>query len=572
MDKDTTILRGTGFVVSPDHNSRVAPLATRTPAEAFANNVLEFIFKPAVETEGEMFTVIDAIYDKVNEIFALTEGLTKRKALEGEFHVGPMNVAAKPAELSTDAYSLQTNIGIEAQKIPDLFVSYAKSTELAANEETPYKEDAKEAFREALRNAAVDANRVEMSFRRYLKDGANEVSEDTPLLGLRGIIAVMSLYLRLGQQGVLPGGTVKNFTPLLLKTPISDLVRLSLSDLEKHLYETYKDEILADILKRTRGAEAKTTDLLVTGPSGTKAGSTVEDINPETNKAPYIVAGKTIRADLVGPQRDPTTDSSVDTKNKRRRGAVFETRLGGGTFDRNAAKLRSKENFNRVALLNQTPDVDLPMASGKGGKIDSSSYSARLKHNEELIQGELASAKAELLATVKKEAIVIKPSVVGPSPKREDIGASSKDKGKKVVSPPSKPKAVVKESRPTPVAKIKPPERATDAQIVGILAPLIWSTEWDNKGQGVFSTKTPAGVTAMRDALKSGGTYSQILALMIKAATERLGKSMDKRAEVTGYLYNLVVSARGKTVDEVQGGVFGVESVLNPLPVLLFDL
>jgi hypothetical protein len=53
----------------------------------------------------------------------------------------------------------------------------------------------------------------------------------------------------------------------------------------------------------------------------------------------------------------------------------------------------------------------------------------------------------KLLATVKQEAVVIKPSAVDPIPKREDIGASSRDKVKEVVSRPSKRKAVVKESR-----------------------------------------------------------------------------------------------------------------------------
>jgi hypothetical protein len=94
-------------------------------------NIISPIFKPPVENSQHIDTTIDLIYDKVNEINTLTNGLTERKQLVDNFDVGPINTNdAKPEALSTKAYSLQVNFGIEPQRIPDLFLSHAETYQI----------------------------------------------------------------------------------------------------------------------------------------------------------------------------------------------------------------------------------------------------------------------------------------------------------------------------------------------------------------------------------------------------------------------------------------------------------
>ena len=416
LDKSTTIITGEGYVVRPDHNAKAGSLAQQTPAQSTSNNIMEFIFQPPVEALYEVEEVLDNIFDKVAAIGASTNGLTTRAQLTGNYYVGPINTGgAKPAGLGLEAYSMQINFGIETQKIPDLFMAYAHSTDLADDtlRAAAGPEHGDEAariakiYRDTIVEAALLSARVEEDFRKH-------VVEVTPLLGIRGLLAVEALYLLMGalpEKDRFPG-TVKNFTPLLMKSSLSWIADYSLTPTEKELWAKYKVPLLTELMKASgKHGGVGLGDMLVSGDKGAKTGIKIQDMLTDKLDGPMIVPGAGIMPDSVGntrsksdpsvrkqdkiaypeyltaPPRAPTKEeiakygpelakllapSSVEPseqdlrkeeenarKRNRRRGGVFETRVADGNFTRGSAKARAKEMFMRVGILHGLTDKDM---------------------------------------------------------------------------------------------------------------------------------------------------------------------------------------------------------------------
>ncbi|WEK01773.1 MAG: DUF4157 domain-containing protein [Candidatus Sphingomonas phytovorans] len=429
LDKDLTMMEGDGYVIRPDHQgSRLAPLMGETPAQALSTNITEFIFDPPVEEMHEVSTVLDNIFDMVDAIGGITNDLTSRGQLNGAYYVGPINTGGiKPDALKLEASSMQINFGIETQKIPDLFMSYARSTDLS-------EEHAREVFgvangdraaeiaqiyREALVRAATISAHVEEVFREH-----ESVRAATPLRGIRGILAVQALYLIMGS---IPeedrfGGTVKNFTPLLMKSSLSWIADYSLTPEEQRLYAEHKKMLLTLLISACggRSGDATPSDLLVVGDKGARTGITIEDLLTPKLDGPFVVPGAGIRPDSVGnprsrddpslrpedhedrlplpeyltaPQRAPTREEIAQygqrtaellaprtvepteqaqrieaehsQRRNRRRGGVFETRIASGNFSRSEAKSRAREMFLRVAILHGLDDKDLMTPEGQ---------------------------------------------------------------------------------------------------------------------------------------------------------------------------------------------------------------
>ncbi|WP_222619210.1 eCIS core domain-containing protein [Undibacterium hunanense] len=540
LDKDIKMVTGKGFVISPDHNSRVNPLVASTPAKGFANNILEYIFKPAVETEEEMFAVLDNIFAHVSDVRAATKGFTERALLGGNYYAGPINTkGVKPDEMDDKAYSMQVNIGVETQKIPDLLALYSQSSELVETEEDDGQNAARIHFKKCLIEAVRDAAFMEEAMRE--REGSDK---EVPLLGLKGIFAVMALYLRVGSGGVPAGGTIKNFTPLLLKTPISDLVDKTLSDEEKIIYTRYRNKILAVALQRARGEDATTEDPLVDETDrSVKSGTKVADLNPTSFKAPFVVGGKSIGADSVGPVRAPETDSSVNKRDNRRKGGIFETRMSGGQFGLNEAKLKAKEMFTRVNTLHKVKDTQLPTYGGTASFKDGSAGKKVEKYQDYLVS-EVEKARVELTSKEK--------------PKKEEILVRDKkdEKQELVISSPSskvvkeKPREhrieLKEEKRPVKVvAKITAQDTVTAIEL------LINDVKWDRQGEGFIGKKLPGGIGQLRSILKKTKiSWEQMLTELAQSAQTSADAESKRRSEATGMLYFLVAKAEAITTAE----------------------
>lgn len=362
MNKDQTILedRKNEYKITPDHQPAFDKLANHTPAYALANNVLEFVSTPAQESSYRSREVIDAMYDQVDRVVESTSDLTARARLEGDVHVGPINTGGRqPKALKPRSNSIQVNIGVETARIPEFFFDYASSSELRDD-----KFSTASLYRGFLLDAVKAAVTLEEEIRK--ESGAAE-----PLLGLRGIFSILALYLYAGAKGMMGGGTVKNFTPLLLKTPIAMLADKTIPAGEARLFADKKAAYLKRLVSRTRGPDALITDLLVRDISGEEAGVKVVDMITSEYKAPFIVSGKSISPDAVSdpPKSSRSPYEPPLSTDKRRKGGVFESRTVFGDFDRTAAKNILDEMFYRVGIIHMWPDDDLMTKRGPSGEL-----------------------------------------------------------------------------------------------------------------------------------------------------------------------------------------------------------
>jgi hypothetical protein len=322
--KDETIFedKGQGFAAVVDHGQRLDALRQETPARAIWYNVLEYKFKPPVETLEKVKSVLDNIYAGVKEVGVRTKGLTERVKAKNGYYVGPINTnGKKPEELGTRAYSLQVNVGVVKESIADFIGGFAKAPELGGTKEVQIR------FRRCL----TEARQIAQDMVQQVRERDLEEGTQPPLSGLEGLFAIIALYLLAGkEEGAVQGGTVKNFTPLLLKTPISTLVARTLDEKEKNLWNSKRESYLKDLLTNVRGEKAKLEGFLVLSKRGVSAGDRVKDLITDKWTAPFV----------RGKSMIPATISH--------RMAVFETRYGGGNFGLDEAYQRAKEVFEIV--------------------------------------------------------------------------------------------------------------------------------------------------------------------------------------------------------------------------------
>jgi hypothetical protein len=341
--KDESVFenKSLGFEAVVDHGKRVDALRKETPA--------------GVETPEKVKSVLENIYAKVEEISKDTNDLTKRTSLKGSnppgYYVGPINTEGiKPEELSTRAYSLQVNIGVETGSIAKFIGGFAGAPELQGEGEIQIY------FRRCLTEARKTAQiMVQRARKQWVQESDLEEEEKrVPLSGLEGLFAIIALYLIAGKERpaageAFKGGTVKNFTPLLLKTPISGLAKSTLNKTEKELWVNNHQQYLTDLLSMVRGKEAVFApgptawrpleqQLLVWSERGLS--EAVEEGAPRKGpRVEDLISGKLGEAPFV-----KTAIPVSPTQQK----AVFETRYQRltGDFGEKEAYQRAMEVFN----------------------------------------------------------------------------------------------------------------------------------------------------------------------------------------------------------------------------------
>lgn len=258
-----------GFHVDVDHDARVktpAPLNTGWPLrEGGQDSIMEIVTEPAA-TLAEFNRTMDNVTRFVQQVNTQTARLSTRwiDPFGNGINIGPLDFSAKGIANERRPNhnwqgSVQVNIGIDMREYASLAKWYAKSSYAKASR-APLGEQA--IYQRSKDNivAAVDAGRAVIG---ALMTGlsAQQKAAMGNLRGLRGWLTHLALYL-LGGEGGVPGTTVKNITPILLKSPQDIAIHYGMTAAEEKYYLDNREDILGRLVLQTGRTDLDATDPL----------------------------------------------------------------------------------------------------------------------------------------------------------------------------------------------------------------------------------------------------------------------------------------------------------------------
>ncbi len=333
------------IALAADHSSRVLPDTQTYPVRVFGRSILELVFKPAVETKDELIESIKAAREIVTQIEARTDGLKKRAKLAGDVYIGPLEGKDKPPELSYDAM-IHVNIGIDPRRLTGLLSWYAGSAY------KPLSEHRKVPIIDALEVA----DQIVEAFTQGAKEDLQEVQYWN---GIKGLTAILVLYLVSGADESELSSSIKNFATLLTKTRISDIIKHSLTPKETEYLKDAWDIYKKLLISLTRPKEDEDSPLI----KRTKKGGALKDPSWKikhlfkSGGPPLIAEGKEIRADDVGPKR---AAADKVAGGERRKGMVLEFRSLPGRYPPDQWQKIAEDFFDEAEKQNAMKDYKVP--------------------------------------------------------------------------------------------------------------------------------------------------------------------------------------------------------------------
>jgi len=371
------------FRAEVDHDSRVK--SGKHPPFPFRdlNNtaLLEIVMEPKAN-KTEFDTAMDSVADFVQDVDNRTANLTTHSLNPyGTGHnLGPMSypdIGAMPKEPNHNwKGSIQVNIGVDMREYASMAKWYAKSTYA-----DPKKEDkaSRKGYTDAKKNIlkAVDVGRdVTTSLMKEVsKEQRGQMGN---MRGIRGWITHMALYMIGGKAGIPSGSTIKNITPILMKSPNEIAIHYSMTGKEEEFYLLKREDILKTLIAKTGRDDIDATDPLAGGL--VKGGATSEayqqareklqngvlfnDLDKEEQDAynayspnlgdlsekkdDTLLAGSAVPGEQpVGPDREVGTPFIGDEP--KRGGAVMEYRNLPGYYEGPAAWRQVGYDFLREA-------------------------------------------------------------------------------------------------------------------------------------------------------------------------------------------------------------------------------
>jgi len=247
-----------GFHVDVDHEARVKsvdPLNTGWPLrEGGQDSIMEIVTEKA-DTLGEFNTTMDHVDQFVKDVDTNTDGL--RTHWENPFgngvNLGPLaywdrGIANEKRPNHNWQGSVQVNIGIDVREYASLAKWYAKST-YADPKRASSAEQA--IYRKSQENILEAVNVARDQVKSIMKDLSGDKKKDMGnLRGIRGWLTHLALYLIGGRSGV-PGTTVKNLTPILLKSPQDIAIWYGMTPDEGSYYLTNRPSMMSQLIVKT---------------------------------------------------------------------------------------------------------------------------------------------------------------------------------------------------------------------------------------------------------------------------------------------------------------------------------
>jgi Domain of unknown function (DUF4157) len=345
------------YRVEVDHDSRVN--STKQPPFPYRDTgesgLMEIVMDPPANDLTEFNTAMTEIQAFVDEVNTSTNNLTEhaQDPYNTGFNIGPIDYPAlgsMPKESSHNwKGSIQVNIGIDLREYASLAKWYADSS-YAKPRNAPQGE---RALYTKAQNAIKEAVNVGRQITDEMLDTVVTTRTDREntgnLRGFRGWITHMALYLIGGREGLPEGSTVKNLTPILMKSPGQIAAHYGMTDVERQWFEDNRVVFMKRLIQRTRRTDLAidTTDpntlanlVVAKGTLGTPQGYTLDQLSQtqgdDTHLTAPIAAGASVNTpSAVGPQRQGNLAvQGIDPVNGNQRGGVVvEFRNLPGLYD-----------------------------------------------------------------------------------------------------------------------------------------------------------------------------------------------------------------------------------------------
>ncbi|MEJ2854228.1 MULTISPECIES: hypothetical protein [unclassified Saccharothrix] len=264
-----TIVRplANGFHVEADHDNRVVtqPAFQQPLPEAGIDTILEIVTDAnAADTVPQFRQVVQNVRNWITAVEAATAGMTTRAAPPGGLanrHIGPMTYGAPlAARLPHHNWlgSVQVNLGIDLREYHSMMKWYADSRFAKAKRVPPGDQQIFRDIKAHMRLAVAVGRTVTADIiAGNLPAGAGGivapplpapvVQQAGNLRGIRGWVTHMALYLARAHAAGL-GGSLKNLTPLLMKTPPAVATHYGLTAAEIAVFNARSQAILEHVL------------------------------------------------------------------------------------------------------------------------------------------------------------------------------------------------------------------------------------------------------------------------------------------------------------------------------------
>ncbi|MDJ1178017.1 hypothetical protein PJF56_03975 [Roseofilum sp. BLCC_M91] len=370
----SAIAAGSKFVAQVDHDPRVNS-GKKPPNHPWRDSdnsaLIEIVMQPPANNKDEFDQSMAQITRFVSTVNQKTNNLTThaQNPFGTNFNLGPFDYpdisqfASLPKEPTHNwKGSVQVNVGIDLREYSDMASWYAESkyssTDVTENPEaaglSDEEKEAYDASRHNITRSVEIAEEIIPELKKALPKRTREAkfTEMGNMRGLKGWITHLALHL-LGGMTFSGGSSVKNITPILMKTPNTITLKYGFTEAEKKYYDVVanKKKILKLLIQKT-GREKTLTMKGWKGDLKTGSGSILSDDNElmpggklsigkfASQDLTGTLTGSTIRSEEhlgVGPVRrgDESVSEMESTgpDGDQRGGAVIEFRQLPGLYD-----------------------------------------------------------------------------------------------------------------------------------------------------------------------------------------------------------------------------------------------
>jgi hypothetical protein len=243
-----------GFKVDIDHDDRVKSRDPNSvPREGGGDSIIEIAMEPPANNVEEINQAMANIGAFINQIEAQTQGLTQMwlNPFGNGINIGPLDYPGyKAVRQPNHNYkgSIQVNLGVDLRQYSTFLNWYAK---------TKYSPAQEGEVGSAIYNRRDDIEKAvkiaQNLTAQLMKSASTKIQQKAgDFKGLEGWLTHLALYLLRGRyKSMGGGGSLKNITPVLMKSPNAIISQYGMNKAEFSFYDSKKPMIIKELLNAT---------------------------------------------------------------------------------------------------------------------------------------------------------------------------------------------------------------------------------------------------------------------------------------------------------------------------------